>query len=155
MLKRCNLVHCSQLCSVGTTWSIVIKTGWSRTGLVVLILHEAVVGPGDGMQSASSGCYRQTSNMSRTSFVNKFVDHSCVVGALPVGAAPTKSSFPTWLQWIGHRLLQDEFGDLVRLILVVLCYSKCHSLQLQIHYSLSATATRTHTKITVWNGNHW
>ena len=38
------------------------------------------------------------------------VDHSDIVGASPVGAAPTTSSFrlDTWLQWIGQRQLQDE-----------------------------------------------
>ena len=39
--------------------------------------------------------YRQVSNISRTSVDNKMVDHSDVVGASPVGAAPTTSSFST------------------------------------------------------------
>ena len=38
--------------------------------------------------------YRQTSNISRT-LDNKIVDHSDVVEASPVGAAPTTSSFST------------------------------------------------------------
>ena len=33
--------------------------------------------------------YRKTSNISRTSVSNKIVDHADVVGASPVGAAPT------------------------------------------------------------------
>ena len=37
--------------------------------------------------------YHQTSNISRTSVGNKIVDHSDVVGASPVGTAPTTSSF--------------------------------------------------------------
>ena len=37
--------------------------------------------------------YRQTSNINRTLVDNKIVDHSDVVGASPVGAAPTISSF--------------------------------------------------------------
>ena len=41
------------------------------------------------------GSYRQTSNTRRTLVGNKIVDHSDVVGALPVGAAPTTSSFST------------------------------------------------------------
>ena len=40
--------------------------------------------------------YRQVSNISRTLEGNKIVDHSDVVGASPVGAAPTTSSFSTW-----------------------------------------------------------
>ena len=39
--------------------------------------------------------YRHTSNISRSLVGNKIVDHSDVIGALPVGAAPTTSSFPT------------------------------------------------------------
>ena len=38
--------------------------------------------------------YRQVSNISRT-LGNKIVDHSDVVGASPVGAAPIASSFST------------------------------------------------------------
>ena len=38
--------------------------------------------------------YRQVSNIRRT-LVGKIVDHSDVVGASPVGAAPTTSSFST------------------------------------------------------------
>ena len=37
--------------------------------------------------------YRKVSNISRTLVGNKIVDHSDVVGASPVGAAPTASSF--------------------------------------------------------------
>ena len=39
--------------------------------------------------------YRQFSNIKRTLECNKSVDHSDVVGASPVGAAPTTSSLPT------------------------------------------------------------
>ena len=39
--------------------------------------------------------YRKTSNIRRTLVSNKIVDHSDVVGASPVGAAPTTSSFST------------------------------------------------------------
>ena len=39
--------------------------------------------------------YHQVSNISRTLVGNKNVDHSDVVGASPVGAAPTISSFST------------------------------------------------------------
>ena len=39
--------------------------------------------------------YRQFSNIRRTLVGNKIVDHSDVVGASPVGAAPTTSSFST------------------------------------------------------------
>ena len=39
--------------------------------------------------------YRQVSNIRRTLVGNKIVDHSDVVGASPVGAAPATSSFST------------------------------------------------------------
>ena len=39
--------------------------------------------------------YRKTSNISCTLVGNKIVDHSEVVVASPVGAAPTTSSFST------------------------------------------------------------
>ena len=39
--------------------------------------------------------YRQVSNIRRTLASSKIVDHSNVVGASPVGAAPTTSSFST------------------------------------------------------------
>ena len=39
--------------------------------------------------------YRQVSNIRRTLVGNEIVDHTDVVGASPVGAAPTTSSFST------------------------------------------------------------
>ena len=39
--------------------------------------------------------YHKTSNISRTLVGSKIVDNSDVVGASPVGAAPTTSSFST------------------------------------------------------------
>ena len=39
--------------------------------------------------------YRQVSNISRTLWGNKIGDHSDIVGASPVGAAITTSSFST------------------------------------------------------------
>ena len=39
--------------------------------------------------------YRQVYNIRRTLEGNKIVDHSDVIGASPVGAAPTTSSFST------------------------------------------------------------
>ena len=39
--------------------------------------------------------YRQISNIRRTLVGNQIVNHSDVVGASPLGAAPTTSSFST------------------------------------------------------------
>ena len=87
------------------------------------LLHEWERGF-EPMLSASQR-YHKTSNIRRTLIGNKIVDHSDVVGAAPVGAAPTTSSFSTW------QLASRQFGkdsrktvresfkcwDLVRLIL--------------------------------------
>ena len=47
------------------------------------------------MRRLKKNDYRKTSNISRTLVGNKTVDNSDVVGASPVGAAPTTSSFST------------------------------------------------------------
>ena len=54
--------------------------------------------------------YRQASNISRTLVSNKIVDHSDVVGASPVSAAPSTSSFSIniWLQWIGQKITKRD-----------------------------------------------
>ena len=49
----------------------------------------------EGTCSISHNAYPQVSNISRTLVGNKIVDHSDAVGASPVGAAPTTSSFST------------------------------------------------------------
>ena len=70
--------------------------------------------------------YRKTFNIRRTILGNKIVDHSDIVGASPVGAAPATSLFVsnTWLQWIQQRQLQDETKkwDFVRLVLEIWRY---------------------------------
>ena len=54
--------------------------------------------------------YRQASDIRRILVGNKIVDHSDVVGASLVGAAPTTYSILTytWLQLIAQRQLQNE-----------------------------------------------
>ena len=47
------------------------------------------------MRNPFRGEYRQVPNISRTLVGNTIVDHSDVVGASPVGAAPTTSSLST------------------------------------------------------------
>ena len=56
-------------------------------------------------------CYRKTSNISCTLVGNKIDDHSDVVGALPVGAAPTTSSFST-----EHPASMDRAKTIARLV---------------------------------------
>ena len=78
--------------------------------------------------------YCQTSNISHTVVSNKIVDHSDVVGASPVSAAPTTSSFLTQ-QLARNRLRKDNsktrretlrFWDLMWLILEV--WQQSHAL---------------------------
>ena len=56
--------------------------------------------------------YRQVSNIRRTLVGNKLDDHSDVVGASPIGAAPTTSSFSTQhqasLDWTKKTARRDE-----------------------------------------------
>ena len=47
---------------------------------------------GDNLEPPAYG-YRKTSNIKRTFVGNKIVDYSDVVGASPIGAVPTTSSF--------------------------------------------------------------
>ena len=47
------------------------------------------------MLSRDEDTYRKTSNIRQSLVGNKIVDHSDVVGAPPVGAAPATSSFST------------------------------------------------------------
>ena len=67
-------------------------------------------------QYCITNCYYcQTSNISHTSVGNKIVDCLDVVGALPVGAAPTThlhSRLNISLQWIGQWQLQDEMRNI-------------------------------------------
>ena len=50
---------------------------------------------GTGNSLVEKKIYRQVSNIRRTLVGNKIVDNSDVVGASPVGAAPTTSSLST------------------------------------------------------------
>ena len=50
--------------------------------------------------------YRKISNIRRTSVGNKTADHSDVVGASPVGAAPSTSSF-----WAKHQASNGSDKD--------------------------------------------
>ena len=73
-----------------------------------------------------SSLYRKTSNIRRTSVGNKIVDHSDVVGASPVGAAPSTSSgildLTSGFKGFGkdsRKTVRESFKcwDLVRLVL--------------------------------------
>ena len=74
----------------------------AKTAAILPLFQFAVLGHLQALQLPSKRpvnvhigwkSYRQTSNISRITIGNAFVDHSDVVGALPVGFAPTASSF--------------------------------------------------------------
>ena len=69
----------------------------NATGVVTTSIHceqpKWVIGCQTDPQNQFS--YRKTSKISRILVGNKIIDNSDVVGASPVGAAPTTSSFST------------------------------------------------------------
>ena len=87
------------------TYNIFIGKSDSRTVVATQRVHDVTIAD-DGMTVLRNAYlfgakwsinyyyyYRQTSNVSRTLVGNKIVDHSDVVGALPVGAVPTTFQF--------------------------------------------------------------
>ena len=91
----------------------------------------------NGVQSHLSSKYitcPQTCNIRCTLVSNTIVDHSNVVGASPVGAAPTKSSLSTCFTGLGkgnYKAREETFKlwDLVHLIFEVIfcsCLATCN-----------------------------
>ena len=68
------------------------KTGGKKSRYVLSV----TTGPPHGAFLPLCCNYHQTFNIRGTIVGNKLVDHSDVVGASPVGAAPTTSSFSTY-----------------------------------------------------------
>ena len=79
------MVQVTVLCLMASDPSL--QQGWLLTNGILLYTAEG--------KFADNTHYRQVSNIRRALVGNKFVDHSDVVGASPVGAAPTASSFST------------------------------------------------------------
>ena len=65
---------------------------------------------------------RQTSHISRTLVGNKIADHSDVVEASHVGAAPTTSSFSTWHMALIDWAKMTARGDEKRLSFGISCF---------------------------------
>ena len=64
------------------------------SGVLILYLWLGKVSANEGrFYWCSYNDYRQISSIRRTLVGNRIADHSDVVGASPVGAAPTTSSF--------------------------------------------------------------
>ena len=76
------------------TWCLVSDKP-SATWQSYQILSQFYYDHDEEVPSEHPPYYPQVSNIRRTLAGNKIGDHSDVVGAPPVGAAPTTSSFPT------------------------------------------------------------
>ena len=78
----------------GARFFVIINTWQSQNEICLKILKLQCQ---NTMQSRvwNLFIYRQVSNIRRTLVRNKLVDHSDVVGASPVGAAPTTSEWST------------------------------------------------------------
>ena len=72
-----------------------ISFGLNALSLLSPLHRLHIVVAGQWLLSVWFAHYRKVSNIRRTLVGNKIVDHSDVVGASPVGAAPTTSSFST------------------------------------------------------------
>ena len=80
------------LCSLWASW----ERKWVSVPKAALLMfcYRAMF-PCKELDGKSQTTYRQVSHISPTLVGNTIVDHSDVVGASPVGAAPTTSSFST------------------------------------------------------------
>ena len=77
---------------------IVVFISWGGRQHTLFYFIHGIMSPlmtSKRWSSHTDSIYRQVSNIRRTLVVNQIVDHSDVVGASPVGAAPTTSSFST------------------------------------------------------------
>ena len=81
-------------------WGTMMPTSHSTSSSMISIASDANSCNMERWENSS-----QTSNISGTLVDNKTVDHSDVVGASPIGAAPTTSSFSTY-----HKHHHAEMG---------------------------------------------
>ena len=90
------MAHVEQLCAVLSSGVVSPQEGAFPQGLKAHIADVFM----EELEKAHSeqvdiGVYRQTFNIRHTFVGNTVADHSDVVGASPVGATPTTSSFST------------------------------------------------------------
>ena len=94
--KKCIILKVGQVKNIGYVEPCLGQTSSIPCLLMTWLL--ALAGHKDKWYCLPCPClwkYRKVSNIRRTLVGNKIVDHSDVVGASPVGAAPTTSSFST------------------------------------------------------------
>ena len=131
IMKTMKMICIISICSISVKWrgSVKIKAIWlvavsyyifgneniiqilflplrMYMSLIIRFLSQtwSISCPGSQVSgnSLAKHNYCQISNISHTSIGNEFIDHSDVVGASPVGAAPTTSSF-----WTQHLASMD------------------------------------------------
>ena len=87
-------LHPSSPSQYSQAWQFVRSQGFGSTDKVSKKINRFVPRRNKSycLQLVTQLIYHKTSNISRTLVGNKTVDHSDVVGASPVGAAPTTSS---------------------------------------------------------------
>ena len=99
-------------------YAIAINIHITAIPVVIFAVNIAVICHDDPATSINAD-YRWTSNISRTLLGNIIVDQSDVVGASPVGAAATTSSFPTShlapTNWTKTTARRDEKHLIVRI----------------------------------------
>ena len=78
----------------GLPWKIIFSQEWGDSMMASEESQMKIIDESQASQMTENH-YRKTSNISRTLVGDKIVDNSDVVGASPVGAAPTTSSFST------------------------------------------------------------
>ena len=77
----------------GLPWKIIFIPDWVDSMMTSEESQMKIIDESQASQMTENH-YRKTSNISRT-LGDKIIDNSDVVGASPVGAAPTTSSFST------------------------------------------------------------
>ena len=86
---KCYFIRWQQCHIDAMLYSPEVRHGW----FIMMVVVDGLAGRSH--QEHFHVMYRKTSNISRTLVGNRIIDNSDVVGASPVGAAPTTSSFST------------------------------------------------------------
>ena len=95
-------------------WEYSHRKLWCQCYVNIIYIRSSygLHGPWYPMSEKTHLTYRQVSNIRRTLVGKEIVDHSDVVGASPVGAAPTTSSFSTQpltsTDWVKTTTIWDE-----------------------------------------------
>ena len=87
-------LKCAEICDVQCEFKVQMVS-WLCFCILYQVQMGRIITRSKILKANEEETYHQVSNIRRTLVGNKIVDHSDVVGASPVGAAPTTSSFST------------------------------------------------------------